>query len=304
MPIRYNGQDNRLVCGNTLIKSVIVGGQTCVYGENIQDKYIYTYSIENDTVTITGLTDYGKTLSKLSIPESIEGKSVTSIKGELISSVADSLYIPSTIKSMHGSFSTFTNNPFKLAQLSSVVVDIDNPTYHSAGNCVIETATKKLITGCKTSVIPDDDSVTSIGDGAFFECEGLTSITIPDSVTSIRYESFRGCSGLTSVTIDNGVTIIGMYAFADCTALTSVDIGNGVTSIGWAAFSRCLSLASIIIPDSVTNIDYYAFEACVELMSVTFTGTMMQWRAITKGEDWNRGCPFTKVECSDGTISV
>ena len=67
-------------------------------------------------------------------------------------------------------------------------------------------------------------SVTTIGEDAFRDCTGLTSITIPNSVTSIEYMAFYGCSGLTSITIPNSVTSIGEDAFADCTGLTDVTI--------------------------------------------------------------------------------
>ena len=91
--------------------------------------------------------------------------------------------------------------------------------------------------------------VTSIGDYAFYECRGLTSITIPNSVTSIGEWAFAGCSGLTSITIGNSVTSIGDYAFASCSGLTSVTIGNSVTSIGDAAFVGCSGLKKVIVKD-------------------------------------------------------
>ena len=84
-------------------------------------------------------------------------------------------------------------------------------------------------------------SVTSIGNGAFRECSGLTSVSIPNSVTSIGYSAFYGCSGLTSVTIPNSVTSIGNSAFRECSGLTSVSIPNSVTSIGNSAFYYCIS---------------------------------------------------------------
>ena len=87
-----------------------------------------------------------------------------------------------------------------------------------------------------------------ICDGAFKNCNGLTSVTIPNSVTSIGYSAFRGCSSLTSVTIPNSVTSIGDRAFSDCSNLTSVTIPNSVTSIGGWAFADCSGLQSIIIP--------------------------------------------------------
>lgn len=65
-------------------------------------------------------------------------------------------------------------------------------------------------------------NVTSIGNGAFGGCSGLTSITIPNSVESIENEAFGGCSGLTSITIPNSVTSIGDWAFRDCYVLTDL----------------------------------------------------------------------------------
>ena len=66
--------------------------------------------------------------------------------------------------------------------------------------------------------------IESIAGGAFYNCTGLTSVTIPNSVTSIGSSTFYGCTGLTSITIPNSVTSIGYGAFRDCTGLTSVTI--------------------------------------------------------------------------------
>ena len=84
--------------------------------------------------------------------------------------------------------------------------------------------------------------LSSIGDRDFYECSGLTSVTIPNSVTSIDNSAFEGCSGLTSVTIPNSVTSIGYSAFYGCSGLTSVTIPNSVTSIGIYAFYGCSGL--------------------------------------------------------------
>ena len=83
--------------------------------------------------------------------------------------------------------------------LTSITVDKDNTKYHSNGNCLIETGSKTLISGCKNSAIPSDGSVTSIGSYAFSGCTGLTSITIPDSVTSIGYHAFEDCTRLMNI---------------------------------------------------------------------------------------------------------
>ena len=118
------------------------------------------------------------------------------------------------------------------------------------------------------------NSVTSIGNGAFYECKSLTSVTIPNSVTSIGNSAFRGCKSLTSVTIPDSVTSIGKVAFAGCSSLTSVTIPDSVTSIGNYAFSRCERLTSVTIPDSVTSIGDYAFYECSSLTSVTIPNSV------------------------------
>ncbi len=156
--------------------------------------------------------------------------------------------------------------------LTEITVDADNPNYSSLdGNLYNKNRTTLIqyATGKSETSFTIPDSVTSIGDSAFYNCDGLTEVTIPDSVTSIGDDAFYNCSALTSVTIGNGVTSIGSYAFFYCGALTSVTIGNGVTSIGKSAFSDCDALTSITIPDSVTSIGKSAFSDCDALTEIT-----------------------------------
>ena len=112
----------------------------------------------------------------------------------------------------------------------------------------------------------------AIPEDAFYNCDDLTSVTIPDSVTSIGAYAFYSCSSLSSVTIGESVTSIGNYAFEDCYALTSVTIPDSVTSIGEGAFNSCSSLSSVTIGESVTSIGDYAFYYCLKLSYVRYEG--------------------------------
>ena len=87
--------------------------------------------------------------------------------------------------------------------------------------------------------------VTAIGEGAFEECSGLTSVTIPQSVTHIKNGAFMNCTGLTSIAIPNSVTAIGEVAFSECSGLTSVTIPESVTHIENGAFKNCTSLKTL-----------------------------------------------------------
>jgi len=152
--------------------------------------------------------------------------------------------------------------------------------------------------------------VVSIGDNAFENCGGLTSVTIPNSVTTIGYKAFWNCDGLNSVTIPNSVTTIGLYAFWGCKGLIGINVDgnnkeyssidgvlynkdvselicypcgmplnsfsipNSVTTIMTYAFLECDGLTSVTIPNSVTSIHDYAFFGCDGLTSVTIPNSV------------------------------
>ena len=128
------------------------------------------------------------------------------------------------------------------------------------------------------------------GGGAFSDCTGLISVTIPHSVTAIGFSSFSNCTGLTTVnfnsthleeinaSFDIGLLIgslSGWEPFSGCSALTTINIGENVESIPAFLFARCTSLTTITIPSSVTHIDQKAFYGCTGLTTVNFNATNM-----------------------------
>ena len=143
-------------------------------------------------------------------------------------------------------------------------------------------------------------TVTGIGGSAFYDCEEMTSVTIPNSVTSIGSYAFYKCTSLTSIEIPNNVTSIGDYAFYYCTSLTSIEIPNSVTSIGYEAFYKCTSLASVTIGNSVTSIGDRAFYYCTSLASVTIGNSV-----TSIGDEAFYNCTsLTSVEIPNSVTSI
>ena len=244
-----------------------------------------TYEINDRQVTITGCSKSAS--GELIIPETIDECCVTSISNGAFYGCTNltSIVFPNSVTKI-GFF-------YNCSALERITVSEDNPKYHSSGNCLIETASKSLVLGCKKSIIPNDGSVTTIFNGAFYGCRGLTSLSIPTGIQSIENWAFYNCSGLTSVIIPEGVTRIGSGAFEGCISLKQVSIPRTVNYIGDEAFSKCSrlnditipygvltirpstfydcsTLTRVILPESITNIGSSAFRGCASLNSIYF----------------------------------
>ena len=189
---------------------------------------------------------------------------------------------------------------FASYNLREITVDSNNPNYSSptGSNAILNKAGTELLLGCMNTVIPNTvttikcnafygadftnrdgnisafslNGVTTIEEGAFSRCKGLTSISIPNNVTKINKWVFDLCEDLASVTLPNTVTSIDESAFSRC-GLTSIAIPSSVTSIGFNAFSEC-PLTSITIPSSVTTIGSDTFLGCKNVTSITFEGNV------------------------------
>ena len=150
----------------------------------------------------------------------------------------------------------------------------------------------------KTVII--EEGVSDIGNNAFRDCTGLTSIEIPNSVTSIGGHAFCDCTSLTSIEIPNSVTSIGKYAFRDCSGLTSIVIPNSVTSIGNGVLCGCSALTSAKISSNITSIKSYMFCGCPSLTSIEIPNSV-----TSIGEGAFDGCSaLAGIEIPDCVTSI
>ena len=289
----------------------------CAGAETYQD---FEYSaLDDGRVKITGYNGGAETVV---IPDTIDGKSVTSIGRRAFEGCTNlkSITIPNSVTEMgRRAFSGCSS-------LTGIAIP----------DSVTEIG-KYAFDGCKSlTSITIPDGVTSIGDGAFYNCSSLTEIKvasensnyvsvngvlynkdkttiicypagkkgnnykIPDGVTKVGSSAFIGCSSLTSITIPNSVTEIGYSVFEGCTNLKSITIPNGVTSIGDSAFEDCTSLKSITIPNSVTSIGDSAFEDSTSLTSITIPNGV-----TSIGDSAFEGCTsLTSITIPDSVTSI
>jgi hypothetical protein len=236
---------------------------------SIGDQAFYNCMSLTGIVLPAGLTSIGdfafgycENLASIVLPAGLTSIGDSAFYG---CAVLESITIPGSVESIgSGAF-------HDCAALTGITVDAGNPSFMSDAGILFDKAKTTLLVYPAGSALHDytvPSGVTSIGEGAFYACTGLTNINIPAGVASIGDSAFSHCIGLESVVLPSGVTSIGDRAFYNCWNLTSIVFPAGVTSIGDFAFGYCENLASIVLPSGLTSIGDSAFRDCGNLVSI------------------------------------
>ena len=155
--------------------------------------------------------------------------------------------------------------------------------------------------GCSAlSDVTFETGTTQIPDYLFFET-GLQSITIPDTVTSIGGGAFENCDKLAEINFPDSLTAIeGEYAFARCKALTEIVLPKNLETIGLRVFYECVNLQKVVLPEGLKAIKDFAFGYCTSLLDVTLPSSLVELDACAFG-----GCTsLEKINIPAGLTSV
>jgi Leucine Rich Repeat (LRR) protein len=228
----------------------------------------FSYVNTNGTITITSYTGAG---GAVIIPDAIGGLPVTSL----------------------GDWAFFSSNTVTSVVIPDSVTNIGDWTFDSCSSL---------------TNVSIGNGVTSIGSFAFSACSKLTRVTIPDSVRDIRDGwapiggAFFNCGGLTNVTLGRSLTNIGDYAFGFCANLTSITVPDSVVRIGNTAFQGCGRMLGFYFQGNAPSLVPFALRSANNIAVVYYLPGTTGWGPMADGVPavlWN-----PQVQTADNNFGV
>ena len=306
-----SGVETTAVGGETTITATTNLGYTWFgwyYGDTlVSDDTTYTFTMSSESKIYTAKWEINAEMQNFYFTSTETTCTITGIKDEdvtsivipsIVTSIGDdafyecdsltSITIPDSVTSIgddafYGCSSLTKVEITDLASWCNITFDYGVPPYSNP----LYYAQHLYLDGEEITELVIPDSVTSIGDFAFYGFRSLTSVTFGENsqLTSIGNRAFVGAD-FTSVDIPDSVTSIGISAFEQCRNLKSVTLGENsqLTTIGYGAFEHCTSLTSVVIPASVTSIGDDAFNDCDSITKVEITD-LASWCNINFGDN-------------------
>jgi len=278
---------------STFTAKTVEGIEMTFYVDKVSDGVCRVYGKYDSNIS-----DYIPAIDKnttgtVTIPSEVEGLKVTEIGGEAFRNCTGitTVNIPNTVTRLGGYAFYGCTSLTTITGISSLE-DIDEkysnarvfyntPWYDSLPDGLLYLG--KVLYKYK-GTMPDNTTVqvkegtVSIAEYAFYDCAGLTAVSIPASVTSLTYKSFYRCENLASITVAAGNTIYDSRNNCNAivkTAANTIIVGcknttfpSTVTGIGVRAFEYCTSLTSLVLPNNIERLGSGCFSDCYSLESV------------------------------------
>jgi hypothetical protein len=235
----------------------------------------FRFTTNNAALTITSYLGSG---GHVEIPEATNGLPITGIGDHAFygNSAVRRVIIPASVTVIgHNAFTACYG-------LTNLTVHLANLHYASTNDVLFDKLFTTLIQfpAGKAGDYTVPTSVTIIGNEAFYNCAGMTNLTLGENVAAIGDFACYLCFGLKTVSIPGSVTNIGRLAFfwSGLTNLTVAPANQHYASVGGVLFDKSMSrliqypgnqTGACTIPDNVTTIGEYAFANCAGLTAVT-----------------------------------
>ena len=111
-------------------------------------------------------------------------------------------------------------------------------------------------------------AVNGISEYAFYQCEGLTEVSLPDDIKEVGPYAFYQCENLSNINVNDKLTKIGAHAFEGCISLTKFNFSSQLQTLTAYCFSNSGLTGELQLPPTISSVNEGAFAGCKHLTHV------------------------------------